>query len=82
VDENCNGIPNPVCQKELAHIVKKLDEIHAELLGRPGHPGDGLVVRVDRLEQTEKGRAKWMAALGTAVIGSLVATVSSLFQSK
>lgn len=61
----------PYSNEEIYRTVKRIEEI---LTGN-GHPANGLVVRVDRLEQAEQRRGWWSkTALGaaiTAAIGSL-----------
>lgn len=59
---------------QLDRIEGKVDRALLLLEGN-GKPERGLVVRVDRLEQSEKRRARWVGAFGTAMIASLAGTL-------
>ena len=56
----------------------KLEAIHhdvkllTKLLMGGEHPEEGLIVRVDRLEQKDASRNKWMVAIGTASATAMV----------
>lgn len=60
------------------HEYSVLNEIHNEvkklnrLLTGDGEPEKGLIVRVDRLEQKDASRNKWMVAIGTASATAMV----------
>ena len=55
-------------------IYHDVREIKALLTGN-GHPEDGIVVRMDRLEQAEKQRAKWS---GAAIVAAITAVVTAI----
>lgn len=67
-----NDKDQPAAQMiELRHIRDRVDEVHKLLLGN-GTPERGLVIRVDRLEQSEARRAKIVGAAVVASAGALV----------
>lgn len=62
---------------ECSHVRDKVDEIHRILTGA-SEPSRGVVVRLDRLEQSESRRNFWTT---TAVGAALTAIVGTLSQS-
>jgi anti-sigma factor RsiW len=58
--------------EKLTQIGEKIDDLHATFHGPQGEPEHGVLVRVDRLEQTEKRRAKLIWLLVGSVVGLLV----------
>ena len=70
-DETHTEIPIPA---RVDLIYNDVREIKALLTGN-GHPEDGIVVRMDRLEQAEKQRAKWS---GAAVVAAITAVVTAI----
>ena len=53
---------------------ERLDKIEALL----NNPENGLIVRLDRMEQMQKIRLWWLGAIAVAAISGLVSTAISL----
>jgi len=77
MSQRCQA-PLPECAGELARLAEarrddsaKLDKILKHL---EGNGRDGLIVRVDRLEQTEKRRSRLVWIVAAAVIALVVKT--------
>jgi hypothetical protein len=64
--------------EKLNQIGIQVSELHAAIHGPPGEPDHGLPLRVDRLEQTEKRRAKLIWLLVGSVVGLVVQAGGSL----
>lgn len=61
----------------LKHMATQVDDLHTHIVGKPGATDKGLLVRVDRLEQTSK-KASWFAGVGfAAAIGAFITTAWS-----
>jgi chromosome segregation ATPase len=61
-------------EERFNQIEKKIEQLN-ELLNGNGHPEKGIVVRLDRLEQTEERRSFMHRATIVSAIGAIVATV-------
>lgn len=65
-------------------MTEQLDRIEQDIrtlttiLTGNGDPGRGLVVRVDRLEQTEKSRVWWLRAVAGVALGAMAGSIKSL----
>jgi hypothetical protein len=65
--------------EKLNTIATQVAELHATIHGPAGEPEHGLPLRVDRLEQTEKRRAKLIWILVGSVVGLAVQASGTLF---
>lgn len=77
MSDSCNA-PLPDCVDKLARLAEaraddsaKLDKILKHL---EGNGREGLIVRVDRLEQTEKRRSRLVLTVAATVIALVVKT--------
>ena len=63
-----------VSSSQLDRIEGEITSIKSILTGN-GSPERGLIVRLDRIEQTDQGRKWWLRTVGGAAAVSLVATI-------
>lgn len=63
----------------LRRIEAKIDRT-IRLLDGGDIPERGLLIRMDRLEQSERRRDRWLWGVITTAIGSLAAAIGSLFR--
>lgn len=66
-------------ESQIIQMARQIDEIHTRVVGPPNEPEKGLVVRVDRLEQSAK-KAGWFAttALGSVIVAAIGWAAKSL----
>lgn len=64
-----------IIREELSPVHEAINR-NRELLTGNGSPSKGVVVRLDRLEQSEARRGKW---IGTATGAAIVAAVGSIW---
>jgi hypothetical protein len=65
---------------DLRAIRDDVAEIRKTVCGTAADPAKGLIVRVDRLEQTDKRRTWWTRSAVGASIASLVAVVMKILE--
>ena len=70
-EDSNTDIPIPARVELIYRDVKEIKD----LLTGGKHPEDGIVVRMDRLEQAEKQRAKWS---GAAIVAAITAVVTAI----
>lgn len=63
---------------ECSHVRDKVDEIHRILTGA-SEPSRGVVVRLDRLEQSESRRNFWTTTAVGAALTAIIGTLSQSF---
>ncbi len=68
-------------EKEIAYIKARVDVIYTALMGNPSKLNEpGLVIRIDRLEQSNKLKNKILCVLGIGVVTSFFRIIISLFK--
>ncbi len=68
-------------EKEIAYIKVKLDLLCMAVMGDPTTPSKpGLILRIDRLEQSRKLQSKVLWLLGGGVVASLIRLIFSMFK--
>ncbi len=68
-------------EKEIAYIKAKLDTLCAAIMGDPTDPEKpGLILRIDRLEQSRKFQSRVLWVLGGGVVTALFRTVITFFK--
>lgn len=77
---NDNQSHDPVLHVKLDSILARLDRIDAHLIGEPGSTDKGLVVRVDRLEQSESRRLWAVRAAVGAALGAVVTAIGAILR--
>lgn len=68
-----NEMPDPLLEQSLHHIRETVDDIKVAIMGN--HQNLGLLIRVDRLEQSTNTKDKVIWMLVTAVVPLILHTV-------
>ena len=68
-------------EKEIAYIKAKLDLLCVAVMGDLKNPDNpGLILRIDRLEQSRKFQSRVLWVLGGGVVTALFRTVITFFK--
>lgn len=64
---------------QLEQITATVDRLDRAITGGDD-PGRGLLIRIDRLEQSKSATGKWLALIGTAAAGAFASNLWRLFK--
>ncbi len=66
-------------REELAPLRQEIEQTRKLLTGN-GNPEKGLIVRVDRIEQSEKSKTYWFRTITVLVITALLSSIRALLR--